>query len=305
MGLRAPMSEDRMRVSTEVPPVARGSVPDAAALGVGRLLGESFSIFFRRIHWFTLLAFIPQILAGLIAVAAFGGFASYSELMSVLLGDGPPAAMGEHVFAAAGGPLIYLLMLASLVCTLLLPLALSVLAAYDAKLGRPVRLGRYFAAGLAPIVPLLVCWLVVVILWIFASIFLLLPGLWVLAVFSVVVPAIVIERAGFGGLGRSVTLTRGYRWPILGAMILVVISASLLGIVVSVAAVAAQAALLSLLTGFGAAGGVLAIVLGAVLQGLYVAISYGLPCVAIALIYARLREIKEGTGVDELTEVFA
>src|SRR3546814_5026232 len=59
-----------------------------------------------------------------------------------------------------GGPSLFVVMAISLVLTMLVPQALSVLAAYDAKLGRRFDLGRYLSAGLRPIVPLLVCWLV-------------------------------------------------------------------------------------------------------------------------------------------------
>src|SRR3546814_15392056 len=66
-----------------------------------------------------------------------------------------------------------------------------------------------------------------------ASALFLLPGLWLLAVFAVVVPAIVVEGAGFGGLGRSIGLTKGFRWPILGAMTVIVMLTMLPGAGVS------------------------------------------------------------------------
>lgn len=299
MGLRAPSSDDRMSLSEErrATQAWHPSREVRPRLGIGAIVGESFSIFFRRIHWFAILAFVPQLAAGLMVIVAIGGVAGYAELMA--------ASLDPNGFAGGGGWMIFLLMAGAVVLTMLVPLALSVLAAYDAKLGRPFRLGRYLTAGLAPIVPLLVCWVLVMILWLAASMFLLVPGLWVLSVFSVVTPAIVIERAGFGGLGRSIGLTKGYRWPILGAMILIVLVAILVGFVMSLATLAAQTALLPLLTGAGTGTGIVALGVGTVLQSLNLAVSYGLPCVGVALIYARLREIKEGTGVESLAEVFA
>src|SRR3546814_15065125 len=47
-------------------------------LGVGQIVGESFSIFFRRIHWFALLAFVPQLIAGLLLIPMVGGLAVYA-----------------------------------------------------------------------------------------------------------------------------------------------------------------------------------------------------------------------------------
>src|SRR3546814_8940361 len=107
---------------------------------------------------------------------------------------------------ARGGRTLFVAMAIPLVLTRLVPQALSVRATYDAKLGRRFDLGRYLSAGLRPIVPLLVCWLVVMLMSALASALFLLPGLWLLAVFAVVVPASVVEGAGFGGPGRSIGL---------------------------------------------------------------------------------------------------
>src|SRR3546814_11098382 len=51
-------------------------------LGVGQIVGESFSIFFRRIHWFALLAFVPQLIAGLLLIPMVGGLAGYAGLVA-------------------------------------------------------------------------------------------------------------------------------------------------------------------------------------------------------------------------------
>src|SRR3546814_5691272 len=80
-----------------------------------------------------------------------GGLAGYAGLVA--------GSMEPDDFAR-GGPSLFVVMAISLVLTMLVPQALSVLAAYDAKLGRRFDLGRYLSAGLRPIVPLLVCWLV-------------------------------------------------------------------------------------------------------------------------------------------------
>src|SRR3546814_20425947 len=116
-----------------------------------------------------------------------GGLAGYAGLVA--------GSMEPDDFAR-GGPALFVVMAISLVLTMLVPQALSVLAAYDAKLGRRFDLGRYLSAGLRPIVPLLVFWLVVLLMSALASALFLLPGLWLLAVFAVVVPALVVEAPG-------------------------------------------------------------------------------------------------------------
>jgi len=44
--------------------------------------------------------------------------------------------------------------------------------------------------------------------------------------------------------------------------------------------------------------------IGVIVSSLISVITYGLLSIAISLIYARLREIKEGVGVDQLASVF-
>lgn len=44
-------------------------------------------------------------------------------------------------------------------------------------------------------------------------------GLWVAAVFQPLFPALLVEHAGIGALGRSLSMTTGVRWPIAGGMI--------------------------------------------------------------------------------------
>jgi uncharacterized membrane protein len=103
-------------------------------------------------------------------------------------------------------------------------------------------------------------------------------------------PAVVIERLGFRGLGRSEKLTKNYRWPIVGALVLTWICAL---IIIVVALFVADFALSS---------GVLAVSI--LLYAAFTAVGTGLLSILTALIYARLREIKEGVSVDQIAEVF-
>ena len=117
-----------------------------------------------------------------------------------------------------------------------------------------------------------------------ASVFL--YTIWIAAI-----PSIVVENQGVSSLGRSMELTSGYRWQCLGAilvMFLCILGVSLvMGIV--------QVALGALLGELGAG----------LISLLSSGLSMALTGIFIALIYARLREIKEGTSVESLAEVFA
>ena len=123
---------------------------------------------------------------------------------------------------------------------------------------------------------------------------LILPGIWVYGVFAVTVPALVIERVGFGAMRRSAELTKEYRWPVIGTMVVIFIAAMALNLIPTTIVGL-------LLTG---SLGTVTIILLTVLTAFLSTFTYGLIGIAVALIYARLREFKEGVGVDNLAAVF-
>jgi hypothetical protein len=58
------------------------------------------------------------------------------------------------------------------------------------------------------------------------------PGLWLITIWALIVPVIVIERAGvFDSFGRSRQLVRGYGWQVFGTLVLVFIIMLVVGIV--------------------------------------------------------------------------
>lgn len=261
-------------------------------LGVGSIVGQSVSVFFRRIILFVLLAFVP-ILAMVLLLVSMVGLdieAAVVDRMTI-----PPGEQSAGILWLVGAFVV----IGNAVFVLVL--AVMVQAAYDTKLHRSIRTTAYLGGALRQIVPLLLCSLLVITLAYAAAILLLVPGLWVLAVFSVVIPVVVIEGRGLASLGRSAALTKGYRWPILGAFILLFICASLLSLVLALVAGVLGVAALSL----GGGDGWWGTLFGTLWQSLSTAATFGIPCIGVSLIYARLREIKEGTTVEDLAEVFA
>jgi len=169
--------------------------------------------------------------------------------------------------------------------------ALIVRLAYDAKIGNPMRPMAYVSSTIAVIIPLAICSIVVSIA---SSIAMIVPGLWVYAVWCCVTPAIVIENDGYNSFDRSAQLTKDYRWPCLGALLIVGICSFF------------PLTAIDLLYAFdfgntGFALGSVYIFFTMIGTIIYMAM-FG---ICIALIYVRLREIKEGTRVEQLAEVFA
>lgn len=259
-----------------------GMTEPRAPLGVGAIVSESFSILFKNLVPIAVVSIIPIVLSIVLSGMLMG--------FDAVLGGGPDPENIDDLNGYFVG-----LGIASLVGIILYGIIIATLVqlAYDAKLGRPLNYVRYYSAAIATLLPNVVLMIIVTILVSLAAMLLLIPGLWLMALYSVVVPALVIEGAGFGSMRRSQTLTKEYRWPVFGALLLVYICSMILNLGVVFIAGAITSAM-------GSVGTLVGIVMLALV---YVA-SYGLISIAVSLIYARLREIKEGVGVDQLAAVF-
>ena len=252
-----------------------------APLGVGKIVSESFSVLFGNIMKVVLLGFIPSVV-GLI-------------FMGLTLGWGVAfGTEGPNLSTGTGG-LMFAVSTFVQIAIYGLTVALLVQLAYDAKLNRTRALPEYFSPALRAAFPIAILAMVSGFLAGLGIIALVIPGLWLYAVFSVMAPAVVIEKAGFGGLGRSARLTKGYRWPILGTLILVGLCTMLLSFVTTYVFGLVGA-------GLGSVG--IGIAISLVLVGLINAFVFGLSGISVALIYARLREIKEGISIDDIASVF-
>ncbi|WP_428648945.1 hypothetical protein [Roseibium sp.] len=249
-----------------------------AALGVGSLISESFSILFGKFIPVIIIGFVPTLIGFLIS-GALNGF-------DVALG------LQTQDFSGPGSVISSILAIVINMVVYAITTALLVQLAYDAKLSRPVEIGRYIGPALSSIVPLAIVTIIVTILVAIGFMLLVVPGLWVYAVFAVIAPAIVIERAGFGAMGRSAALTKEYRWPIVGALILAIILAMIINVIALF--------IVGLIATVGTVGMIIAVLLFAAISTL----GAGYISILVALIYARLREIKEGVSVDQIAAVF-
>ncbi|UDL92736.1 hypothetical protein LGH82_08305 [Mesorhizobium sp. PAMC28654] len=121
-----------------------------------------------------------------------------------------------------------------------------------------------------------------------ASIALLVPGIILWLGWSAAVPVLIQERLGvFGSLSRSRALTKGSRWSLFG-----------LFLILFIAAMAVQMVL-------GAALFLLGGILAAIGASLVSTVFSMFLSIASAVSYVELRQVKEGTSVSELAEIFS
>jgi len=165
----------------------------------------------------------------------------------------------------------------------------AMMVAFDANAGREIRTQDYFNRAISMFFPILLLSIVQGLLVGLGFMLLIFPGLYIAAMLYVIVPAIVIEKAGFSGFNRSLKLTEGYRMSIL----LVVLAVFLICLVMSLLGLAIQTAL-SVIPFVG--------------EGLNAFINtfvYLIPAVSSALVYWRIVERKEGTSLTDIADVFA
>ncbi|MBI1180106.1 MAG: hypothetical protein GC201_06070 [Alphaproteobacteria bacterium] len=251
--------------------------------GIGRVIGQTFVIFFR--HFLSmggmaiLLLAAPQIILFLFAVSAGSG-------------DLGPVSIA---------PRMGLAYLAYFVFTFVLWGAVS-FATFRALSGNPVSVLQALRKGLGKF---FIVWAISIVAAVGTAagvVLLVIPGIIVAIIWCLAVPASVVENTGvFTSLARSVDLTRGYRWSIFGlGLIYVVLSyafvAVLMVILVAVALpVGEPAAAPSAYT--TAIGGVI----GALLANSFMTV---LLMIGLSVLYAELRRAKEGIGADAIAQVF-
>ncbi|MEL6316975.1 MAG: hypothetical protein AAFR16_04965 [Pseudomonadota bacterium] len=258
---------------------------DLPPFDFGGVLSQTFSVFWRGFPTFFLLGLLAAV-AGLAGQAALLG-------PGVLLAPEDPDWLLRTLEQPGGWALFVISSAVLPVLAFSVATAMIVQAAYDVKLERPLRASAYVAPALTRLPWVVLISLIVTIAAALGMLALIVPGLYVYALFSVSVPAIMIERRGFDALARSARLTKGYRWPVLGLLVVILVIASAAG---ALAGLAAAPAVL--------VGGAPAWVLTAA-NALMSGLTTGLFGVAVAIVYARLRELKEGLIVGDMANVFS
>lgn len=254
-----------------------------APLGIGDILSSTFSLYFSRFPYFFGTYFIPYLSVQLVAIAFgyTGGTINEGAELGVAI------VIGILSFIVFFGIQ-----------------AVQVRSAITLKLGQGVQFGPAVQAALAGLIPIILLGILAGIAMGVGFIFLVVPGLYLAAMFYVYTPAIVFERKGFGALGRSIDLTNEYRWPIVGVIVIFAVLFIGAGLVIG----AASLGLLAATGGFEALAsgdmGIAAIAGYTLLDAVANSIATPIGMIAAGLVFARLKEIKEGGSTDELLKVF-
>lgn len=160
-------------------------------------------------------------------------------------------------------------------------------------------IGEAVGTALRAFIPLFIVSILMSIGLTIGFILLIIPGLILLTVWAVVVPALVAERAGiFGCFSRSAELTSGWRWKIFALFLIGYVVMTVIGIIMGLLTLSATA-----VGTIGVDGGLnISGVLTGVIVNTFLSILWA---VAVSVLYVHLREIKDGTRVDAIGDVFS
>lgn len=245
---------------TSAVPVAQTTTSDGPFFDVGSVLSRSFSTLMKNPLLFfglTLAASLPTFI-----VEAFspdqGGLGIVMNVVQTILG------------LVVEGAIAY--------------------AVYRVLTGKNASLGYSVSRGMGRIIPLFLAALVTGLGIGIGLVLLVIPGLIVMCVWVVTIPACVVEKLGpLESIRRSADLTRGFRLPIFGLLLIT-------GVLVI-----AVGAGIGFIVGAVSGGNVVAAVL---IAGVGTAAVQAFNCVMVAIIYYDLRAIKEGVTLDSLSSIF-
>lgn len=265
---------------TDTPPT-----PPRPPLGVTGIFEASFRTYFTHAVPLFAIAYLPTALITIV-----------TDRMTV--------AMMERAIAGAVDPSgdFFTLFSGSFIAVMLLGtviggvvMGLLTLAAADLIAGTGLRLGVSLSRTLARIVPLIVLLIAATLGFMLGWVLFFIPGLLLMAMWSVMLPALLIEDHGFGALARSRALTKEYRWPIIGGFGLLILVFIGLSIPLSFLPTGVDFETSFVVTEIPLWASALSAIPGALFYGLWAVFS--------VLLYTRLLEIKEG-GPGGLASVF-
>ncbi|HWI29647.1 MAG TPA: hypothetical protein VN668_21915 [Stellaceae bacterium] len=243
-------------------------------LRVGAVFNRAFSLLFGdflKFFLLALLAWVPLLVALLIVGFRF-------------------ARVGPNGFPGPSGVFVTGAIVVSILTGFCVVLSQAVIlyGAFERMRGKAFALGESVKRGVARVLPIFGMYILMGLAVGIGFALVIVPGLILAAMFSVALPACVVEKLGpFDSLIRSVELTKGNRWRVFGIVI-----------VLYVANVLGQALVRFLLLAIGgpALSGIGAF-LWTVLMGAYWAI-------AVAVIYHDLRAAREGVDIERIAAVF-
>lgn len=260
-------------------------VDSSETFQMGRVIGRTFGVISRNLVVFlavSALLMVPMVLIT-------GAFSQQSAALQ----SNDPAVIAQNI-----GGIFGVLMATLLVQTVLYYMLQACLAhATIADLrGEKPQVVPTLLAGLQIVLPVTIISVLALLGVMAGFLLLIIPGIILLLWWSIISPVRVVENTGIAEtFGRSRALTRGYRWHILGLLLLFVVVLLLatfaVHLVMGLSLVEdnpAKALSMSALI----ANGVVQVPL------------YGILAVGMASIYYELRLVKEGLGPQQLASAF-
>ncbi len=204
--------------------VTPGPPPPAPSFGVGVLISRTFAVWGRSVLWFAPLGLVSHV------PMAVGTYLAYTRMPDLMRGPAAILGSGDNPFEAFWAYWVKVMgaFLPYSLATLLLSFVVMGAVAHGAwrrMANEPIRLGELLGAGVhaGPVIfgALFVAWLASIP----AMLALVFPAIILAVGWAVVVPVIVVERAGpIAALRRSWELTRGYRWHVFAGAVVVYVA---------------------------------------------------------------------------------
>ncbi len=257
-------------------------------LGVGRILGGTFDLYFKNFPLMFGIVFIPYLIYTLLVLNPVS-----EQLMPSTI-DPMASLTSSLAIAGLSGFLVILLQ------------AVVVRMSISLHTGRGAQLGEAIRGAVTGFLPILILGIIAGIATMVGFLLVIVPGLYVLALLYVYVPAIVFEKAGFSALGRSEELTKGYRWVIVGIILILIVLNWILSAIYSAVIFTSVMDIGEITSGSTNPAAIAAAtpwwltIVSAAFQAAVLPIGL----IASGLVYARLREIKEGGLTTDLMKVF-
>jgi hypothetical protein len=248
--------------------------PGTVQFSIGRVFGDSFGVYARNFVSFTALALV----IGLVSLV----FQLVILTPMMIAGTQDPARMNWGlVFFGSVIPMV----------VNAVTQATIIYGTFQDLRGQRAGIGACIARGLSSIVPVIIGSILLSLAVGIGFVLIFVPGLILLIMWWVYIPAIVVESKGMiEAFGRSRELTRGRRWHILGIALIV-------GIVTIVISLAIGKALQADATGQVST-------VGSIIQYAFLSVLTAFNAVLVAVGYYYLRAEKEGTDVNAIASIF-
>ncbi|WP_316014727.1 hypothetical protein [Roseobacter sp. HKCCA0434] len=182
-------------------------------MNIGTIFSNTFGLLSRNFLLFFTLSFVGTLLVAFLQIALLGMDSFAPAPPPEISDDMTPEEVSAAMMAGFDGGLLLWNFFSQILYSVLS--AVLHLAAWDRIQNRAPRIADYVGLSAHMVLPLFFLSVAMGILMVIGFFFLIVPGLYVFAMFAVLVPVIVVERRGWGAFQPTIALTHGHRWKIL------------------------------------------------------------------------------------------